>query len=158
MPPPLGTVCPRRQLIALPLRPDQMNAHRHMHNSSSQGMQSFHKDSQRGKPPNHLPRSLFVFYVRSSRLSIPWVLFADPPAGLLVPVRRRLFGRDGAHGDRPYVAIPRRGRSGLVRRQREPDQPRADNRLDAAHLARQSACGGHLAPRDDPPRLREAER
>ena len=25
-------------------------------------MQSFHKDSQRGKPPNHLPRSLFVFY------------------------------------------------------------------------------------------------
>ena len=51
-----------RQLTALPLRPDQMNAHRHMHNSSSQGMQSFHKDSQRNKPPNHLPRSLFVFY------------------------------------------------------------------------------------------------
>ena len=59
-----------RQLTALPLRPDQMNAHRHMHNSSSQGMQSFHKDSQRNKPPNHLPRSLFVFYVRSSRLSM----------------------------------------------------------------------------------------
>ena len=39
-----------------------MNAHRHMHNSTNQGQQSFHKDSQRGKPPNHLPRSCFVFY------------------------------------------------------------------------------------------------
>jgi hypothetical protein len=39
-----------------------MNAHRHMHNSTTQGQQGFHKDSQRGKPPNHLPRSCFVFY------------------------------------------------------------------------------------------------
>jgi hypothetical protein len=43
-----------------------MEKHRQMHNSTEntppRGQQSFHKDTQRGKPPNHLPRSCFVFY------------------------------------------------------------------------------------------------
>ena len=43
-----------------------MGKHRQMHNSTEntppRGQQSFHKDTQRGKPPNHLPRSCFVFY------------------------------------------------------------------------------------------------
>ena len=41
----------------------QMNSHRHMHNSSKGASdQTFHKDSQRNKPPGHLPHSLFIFY------------------------------------------------------------------------------------------------
>jgi hypothetical protein len=43
-----------------------MEPHRQMHNSTEntppRGQQDLHKDTQRGKPPNHLPRSCFVFY------------------------------------------------------------------------------------------------
>eukprot|EP01048_Picozoa_sp_COSAG05_P019908 COSAG05_NODE_3245_length_2213_cov_2.007569_1_plen_583_part_00 len=37
-------------------------AHRYMHNSRVGGTQALHKDSQRGKPSMHRPRSCFVFY------------------------------------------------------------------------------------------------
>lgn len=41
----------------------QMNSHRHMHNSSfGQTSQTFHKDSQRNKPPSHFTNSVFIFY------------------------------------------------------------------------------------------------
>lgn len=41
----------------------QMNGHRHMHNSSlGQTSQTFHKDSQRHKPPSHFTNSVFIFY------------------------------------------------------------------------------------------------
>ena len=42
----------------------EMSGHRHMHVSPDPGGsdQTFHKDSQRGKPPLHLPRACFIFY------------------------------------------------------------------------------------------------
>jgi hypothetical protein len=41
----------------------EMNAHRHMHHSSVQAKnQTWHKDSQRHKPPGFLPDKLFIFY------------------------------------------------------------------------------------------------
>eukprot|EP01052_Picozoa_sp_SAG31_P012452 SAG31_NODE_729_length_12511_cov_7.059293_5_plen_159_part_00 len=41
----------------------QMNGHRHMHNSPlGQKSQTFHKDSQRNKPPSQFTNSVFIFY------------------------------------------------------------------------------------------------
>ena len=40
-----------------------MDRRKHMHNSSSQGEQHFHKDCQRGKSlTGHMPRCCMVFY------------------------------------------------------------------------------------------------
>ena len=40
-----------------------MNAHRHMHDSSRQGNQGFHKDTQRWPVLVHRPRSVYIFFV-----------------------------------------------------------------------------------------------
>ena len=40
-----------------------MNAHRHMHNSSTQGDQSFHKDTGNRGAYMHRPRSILIFFV-----------------------------------------------------------------------------------------------
>ena len=40
-----------------------MHPHRHMHNSSSQGEQTFHKDTQRGKVKGFRPRWVMALYV-----------------------------------------------------------------------------------------------
>ena len=40
-----------------------MNAHRHMHNSSTQGDQAFHKDTNNRGAYMHRPRNLIIFYV-----------------------------------------------------------------------------------------------
>jgi hypothetical protein len=40
-----------------------MNAHRHMHNSSTQGDQAFHKDTDNRGAYTHRPRSVIMFFV-----------------------------------------------------------------------------------------------